>query len=757
MMLDVLVKATLVLGVAAAFSVLSRGRAAAATRHAVWVAGLVGAVLVPALSPALPTLRVPLLPAELMAAPPPSASGGAAVPAAWPDTSTAGLLPRPLRPDADVQAAALPDTADPRAVWRDVRDAVAGVPVLAWLWAAGAVLLLARLTAARLSVARLTRARVPGRAPWLALARRLSRRMRVARRLRFLRSDRVAMPMACGVVRPSVVLPAEADAWADDRLQAVLLHELAHVRRHDCLTQLVADAALAVLWFHPLAWVARRAIRRERERACDDLVLTAGTPAAEYASHLLDVARDAQARTSSLMLAGGVAMARPSELEGRLMAILDDARPRRAVTPRRLAAVGAITLLAAVPLSALDLWRAPGTRLEATPASSLDRPSSWSSAPDGDPPVAAVTPADADAQEPMPAPTPSPTPTVAPAPPVVAATPADAPMAAARAAAAAAATVIAPLPPDVWYTPPAAHLAELQAEVAAEVAAAQAALAPAAPAPGQPGAKPGAVAPQAPPARREPVDPKVVAALTGALDDSDPEVRRQALHTLGRFRDPSAIDALVKALAHSDVEMRRHAAVALGQMRDPRASKALQGALKDTDVKVRQHALFALARTRDAAAFDPLVAALKDADPQIRQQAAFGLGQLRDARAVPALASVVGDANRDVRAQVVFALGQTRSGDAVAPLSGALKDSDVEIRRQAAFALGQIRDPRALDALMLAARDQDVAVRKQAFFALGQVGDGRAQDLAIAGLKDADPEVRRMAAFALARLADRHQ
>ncbi len=757
MMLDVLVKATLVLGVAAAFSVLSRGRAAAATRHAVWVAGLVGAVLVPALSPALPTLRVPLLPAELMAAPPPS-HGIDTAPAAWPDASTADALLPPLRSDAGPQAAALPDTTDTRAVWREVRDTVVGVPMLAWLWGAGAALLLVRLAAARLSVARLTRARVPGRAPWLALARRLSRRMRVARRLRFLRSDRVAMPMACGVVRPSVVLPAEADAWADDRLQAVLLHELAHVRRHDCLTQLVADTALAVLWFHPLAWVARRAIRRERERACDDLVLTAGTPAADYASHLLDVARDAQARTSSLMLAGGVAMARPSELEGRLMAILDDARPRRAVTPRRLAAVGSITLLVTAPLSALDLWRAPGMRMEATPASPIDRPAPWSSASEGSPAVGAAAHADAGTQEPMPAPTPSPTPTVAPAPPVVAATPADAPMAAARAAAAeAAGAAIAPLPPDVWYTPPAAHLVELHAEVAAEVAAAQAALAPAAPAPGQPGAKPGPVAPKAPAARREPVDPKVVAALTGALDDSDPEVRRQALHTLGRFRDPSAIDALVKALAHSDVEMRRHAAMALGQMRDPRASKALQGALKDTDVKVRQQALFALARTRDAAAFDPLVAALKDADPEIRQQAAFGLGQLRDARAVPALASVVGDANRDVRAQAVFALGQTRSGDAVGPLSGALKDSDVEIRRQAAFALGQIRDPRALDALMLAARDQDVAVRKQAFFALGQVGDGRAQDLAIAGLKDADPEVRRMAAFALARLADRDE
>ena len=86
------------------------------------------------------------------------------------------------------------------------------------------------------------------------------------------------MPIACGVIRPTVVLPAAADDWPDDRVRVVLLHELAHVRRRDCLTQAVADAACAVFWFNPLAWMAVRELRRERERACDDMVLAAGTP-----------------------------------------------------------------------------------------------------------------------------------------------------------------------------------------------------------------------------------------------------------------------------------------------------------------------------------------------------------------------------------------------------------------------------------------------------------------------------------------------
>lgn len=772
MILDIIVKSTLVLGVAALFSVMSRGRATAALRHAVWVAALIGAVLVPALSAALPALRVPLLPNEFRPAATAQPSTAASVAgdaeplpsAEWPESTAPVPAAAAVRPSAASLpvAAALPEAGlsvveDTRVLLRALRDRVSGIPLLTALWMLGAVLLCVRVIASRLSAARVTRTRVPGRAPWLPAARRLARIMRVPRRLRFLRSDRVAMPMAYGVLRPAVVLPTEADDWSADRLQAVLLHELSHVRRRDCLTQAAADLALAALWFHPLAWVARRAIRRERERACDDLVLAAGTPAPEYASHLLDVARDARQRSASLALSGGVAMARPSELEGRLMAILDDTRPRRALTVRSCATVGLVTLAIVAPTSALDLWQAPGaaTHADAVPASPTERPRPdtvglrLESAP-ATPRVAAsagavaVAGAVADAQEPMPMPSPAP----APSPSIVAAP--------------VVATTIAmehdfDFEHDVELVEsiaPAA-MAAVRATTAGLIAPAFVAQAPVAGVPG--GVKGGVVvaAPAKRAASRTPPDPKVVAALTEALKDSDKEVRQQALQTLSRFRDPSTIDALIGVMSHTDPDMRRQAVFALSNIRDPRTQSALAGALKDQDAQVRRHALFALARQKDPAAYEPLVAATKDADPDVRKQAAFSLGELRDARAAGPLGALVADANVEVRQQAVFALGQLRSTETIAPLQTALKDSDDKVRERAAFALGQIRDPRAVEALMAATRDTSITVRKQAYFALGQVGDARAQDLAIAGLKDSDPEVRRMAAFALSRMTDR--
>jgi uncharacterized protein (TIGR03435 family) len=130
-------------------------------------------------------------------------------------------------------------------------------------------------------------------------------------------------------------MPAGASSWPSERLRAVLLHELAHVRRHDCLTQLLARVTCSMYWFHPVVWLAARRLRVERERACDDIVLASGVRGSDYAGHLVDIAR-AAVSPRSRFAAGGVAMAHRRRLEERLSFILNPHVPRTSSLSARL-------------------------------------------------------------------------------------------------------------------------------------------------------------------------------------------------------------------------------------------------------------------------------------------------------------------------------------------------------------------------------------------------------------------------------------
>ncbi len=111
----------------------------------------------------------------------------------------------------------------------------------------------------------------------------------VASGTRVLESDRIDLPITFGLIRPVILFPSAAEHWPPEWRRIVLAHELAHVKRLDCLTQLVVEAACAIYWFQPLVWFAAAQFRKERERACDDAVLNAGAKSSDYAAHLLAV------------------------------------------------------------------------------------------------------------------------------------------------------------------------------------------------------------------------------------------------------------------------------------------------------------------------------------------------------------------------------------------------------------------------------------------------------------------------------------
>ena len=145
--------------------------------------------------------------------------------------------------------------------------------------------------------------------------------------------------------RPCLLLPPDCESWSDDRIRVVLGHELAHIRRNDWIIQVATTVVAAAFWYNPLFWMASARLRREGEQAADDLVLEAGVPAAEYASHLLDLARAYRAPAAALL-----PVARPSTLEWRIAAMLNASSIRRRPTRRSLALAAAI--IAGVALSA---------------------------------------------------------------------------------------------------------------------------------------------------------------------------------------------------------------------------------------------------------------------------------------------------------------------------------------------------------------------------------------------------------------------
>jgi hypothetical protein len=216
-------------------------------------------------------------------------------------------------------------------------------------YSAGVLLLFARLIRQQFTVGRLLARAIPlDDRQWSALLAETAAAMGVVRPVRLLQSADVAMPIACGILRPGVLLPVAAGTWTMERRRAVLLHELAHVSRRDCLTQTIASLACAVHWFNPLAWWAARQLRVERELACDDRVLASGTGAREYAGHLLEIAYAGSGRCTPALAVG---MARPGQLEGRMLAALDDSRRRARPSRRFRLATAACAVVMIGPVS----------------------------------------------------------------------------------------------------------------------------------------------------------------------------------------------------------------------------------------------------------------------------------------------------------------------------------------------------------------------------------------------------------------------
>jgi beta-lactamase regulating signal transducer with metallopeptidase domain len=417
LILDTALKATVLIAAGTGLVWLF-ARSAAALRHRIWALLFVGLLLLPALGPMLPGWNWPIVPRGWQvatptardaspsptAAPAPKTPSGPIAPA--PATAAAGNLssgtvaevavaattPAPV--DKNTQPILSPMQSDDAAAAArlariagkdaDLGEGLAGAQIVSarpsehWLaiaWLGGAILALLPLAFGLLANARLRRQSPVLSGPaWDGLLERSSKQVGLRRKVTLLSARPRQMPMTFGMWRPCVVLPADAADWSSERRQIVLLHELAHIARRDVPLQMVARCACAVYWYHPLAWWALRQMRVEREHACDDHVLRAGQMASDYAAELLEIARAHS--HSPVLLNAALSMARPSQLEGRLLAVLDAHRSRKPLGARWAGGLAALTLALVIALASVR------PTLEAKP------PSPTPSAP----PVASQTP-----------------------------------------------------------------------------------------------------------------------------------------------------------------------------------------------------------------------------------------------------------------------------------------------------------------------------------------------------------------------------
>jgi beta-lactamase regulating signal transducer with metallopeptidase domain len=334
----IIVKASAVLGLAALIQAAVGQRTSAAMRHLVWTLAIVAVLVLPVLSFALPEWPVIVRT--------PGMTPAGAVPFMERVNESAGNANASSRAATSLA----PNPASPAA-------AVSWPNVFVGVYGAGLLVMLIHLAIQQRSIRRLScKASDVEDADWTGLIAECARSMDVGRRVRLIRSRERSMPMAFGTLRPSILIPAIADTWTHDRRRAVVLHELAHVARYDCLTQTLAFATCAIYWFHPAAWWAARRLRIEREFACDDRVIAAGALARDYAGHLLEIAYASSGHRAPALAVG---MARPRQLEGRMLAVLDAARDRSVPAIRLRVASVAVAVAVLAPLATVSVTTAP--------------------------------------------------------------------------------------------------------------------------------------------------------------------------------------------------------------------------------------------------------------------------------------------------------------------------------------------------------------------------------------------------------------
>ena len=703
-MLLLLAKATLIL-IAALGITVAMQRGSAGARHLVWLVTLGTLLLVPAVATWAP-LKLEILPPRTesqqpVAAPAvlPSAQINVANEVAGSALSNAAITPALSTPVS---------ATGPQA---SVTSRISGFSLVFAIWLGVVLILAGWLAWGAVAVRRIVRNAHPlDTGDWLTPLYEVSDRLELGEPPTLLGSSDTKMPFACGFLKPTIVLPADCESWTVDRRHAVLLHELAHVKRRDLVGHTLGRVACAVYWFHPLVWTAAKQLRNESERACDDLALSCGARASDYAEHLLDIVTSVRHDSTPVV---ALAMARRKEFEGRMLAILDP--ELRHSTPSRkqsMALIGSLALIAIVVGAAAPAPRAARDIALTQDPVTTEKPAIDKDFTPRDEPKEGDSVFDIDRLDNS-------------------------------------------ISKSVRKAVDKSVTTSTQQSVRTSVTE----------------AINGAVTPGLLSSVGKAVGKAVgdavgsAVANTGriAVDTDDDGAAAQAVQRLnalgGRVITAKSADDRPVLLANilrteSDAALRRIAAWGLSEYADTQvAVDALVNALrKDSDASVREMAAWALNDANEGTgAAGALSAALRgDASERVRATSAWALGNLGDRDGVPALVAALSDASKGVRMRALWAIGQVEPRQVPSQAVSMLKDPNPEVRELAAWVMYQAEDPATAPALNEALRvEQNKDLQIAYIRALAALGE-KSVDAIRGLLTSSDPKIKSMAIRALA-------
>ena len=292
MFVSMTLKGTLVLCTAFFATFLLR-KQSAVIRHSIWSLAIISIVMIPVFSQTLPSWNMPLLQKITVGSDFATLSGDAPVTDHYNTEQSYWGAPGESA-NAFTELAVNNDSFLTRfaSSLRSYLSYLTSPMSLLMLWAAGFLFCSFRLLTALANTRRMVKRSQPVENPaLLKTAERCSAELGLNREIDIVICEETSVPMTWGLLRSSVVLPVQAKSWDEKRFELVLCHELSHIKRRDFASNLAAQIVSCVNWFNPFVWYALRQQFLEREKACDEMVLSFGVKPTEYAQNLLEIVR----------------------------------------------------------------------------------------------------------------------------------------------------------------------------------------------------------------------------------------------------------------------------------------------------------------------------------------------------------------------------------------------------------------------------------------------------------------------------------